>query len=92
MNLVEYEIYLEHDWLIKRPVRYVNPRLADWLKKKLERMETMRVIWKFYSPYTSPIIIVEVEKPDGTTKIHLCSDVTDLNEVTIKDARLIPYQ
>src|SRR6266540_1329334 len=55
-------------------------------------METMKVIWKSCSPYASLITIVEVEKADGTTKIRLCSDVTDLNEVTIKDAELIPYQ
>src|SRR6266498_5518620 len=34
-DLVEHEIHLEHDRPIKRPVRYVNPRLADWLKKEL---------------------------------------------------------
>jgi len=28
-DLVEYEIHLEHDHPIKRPVRYVNPRLAN---------------------------------------------------------------
>ncbi len=47
---------------------------------------------KSYSPYTLLITIVEVEKPDRTTKIHLCSDVIDLNEATIKDARSIPHQ
>ena len=55
-------------------------------------METMKVIWKSCSPYASPITIVEVEKADGTTKIRLCSDVTDLNEATIKDAESIPHQ
>ncbi len=55
-------------------------------------MEVIRVIRKSCSPYASPITIVEVEKPDRTIKIHLCSDVTDLNKVTIKDAGLIPYQ
>ncbi len=28
-NLVEHEIHLEHDRLIKSPVRYINLRLAD---------------------------------------------------------------
>src|SRR6266498_2621690 len=68
-DLVEHEIHLEHDRPIKRPVRYVNPRLADWLKKELERMEAMQVIRKSCSPYASPITIVEVEKADRTTKI-----------------------
>src|SRR6266542_3408631 len=90
-DLVEHEIYLEHNRLIKRPVRYVNPRLADWLKKELERMEAMQVIRKSCSPYASPITIMKVEKADRTTKIWLCSDVTNLNETTIKDARLIPH-
>src|SRR6266498_1201060 len=91
-DLIEHEIHLEYDRLIKRSVRYVNLRLADWLKKELKRMEAMQVIQKSCSPYASPITIVEVEKADGTTKIRLCSDITDLNEVTIKDARLISYQ
>ncbi len=34
-NLVEYEIHLEHDRPIKSPVRYINSRLADWLKGEL---------------------------------------------------------
>jgi len=68
-DLIEHEIHLEYDRLIKRPVRYVNPRLADWLKKELERMETMQVIQKSCSPYASLITIVEVEKADRTTKI-----------------------
>ncbi len=29
IDLVKYEIYLKHDYLIKRSVRYMNPRLAD---------------------------------------------------------------
>ena len=68
-DLVEHEIHLEYDRPIKRPVRYVNPRLADWLKKELERMEVMQVIRKLCSPYASSITIVEVEKADRTTKI-----------------------
>ncbi len=52
----------------------------------------MRVIQKSCSLYASPITIVEVEKPNRTTKIWLYSDVTDLNEIIIKDAELIPYQ
>ncbi len=55
-------------------------------------MEIIEVIQKSCSLYTSSIIIVEVKKSDRITKICLCSDVTDLNEITIKDAKLIPYQ
>ncbi len=91
-DLVEHKIYLEYDHLIKRPVRYVNPRLADWLKKKLKRIEFMGVICKLCSLYILPIMIVKVEKPDRTTKIRLCNDIIDLNEVTIKDIESIPYQ
>jgi len=43
-NLVEYEIHLEHDKLIKSPVWYINPRLANWLKGKLQKMEEIGVI------------------------------------------------
>ena len=40
-DLIQYEIYLENNCLIKKLVKYVNLRLADWLKKELKRMETM---------------------------------------------------
>jgi len=52
----------------------------------------MGVIRKSCSPYASPITIVEVEKPDGSIKICLCSNVNDLNEAKIKDAGSIPHQ
>ncbi len=52
----------------------------------------MGVIRKSCSPYASPITIVKVKKPDETTKICLCSNVTDLNEAIIKDAKPIPHQ
>ncbi len=55
-------------------------------------MEMIGVIQKSCNPYTLPITIVEVEKLDRTIKIHLCSDVTNLNKATIKDARLILHQ
>ena len=40
-DLIEHEIYLEHDCLIKKPVRYMNLRLTDQLKKELKKMETI---------------------------------------------------
>ncbi len=43
-NLVEHEIHLEHDRLIKSPVRYINSRLADWLKGELQKMEEIGII------------------------------------------------
>ncbi len=64
----------------------------DWLKRELKKMETMRIIRKSCNSYASPITIIEVEKLDETTKIRLYSNVTDLNEATIKDAGPIPHQ
>ncbi len=89
-NLVEHEIHLEHDRLIKNPVRYINPRLADWLKGELQKIEEIGVIRKLCSSYASPITIVEVLRSDGKWKIRLCSDTTELNKATIKDAGLLP--
>ncbi len=43
-NLVEHEIHLEHNRPIKSPVRYINSRLADWLKGELQKMEEIGVI------------------------------------------------
>ncbi len=89
-NLVEHEIHLEHDRPIKSPVWYINPRLADWLKGKLQKIKKIGVIWKSCSPYASSITIVKVLRLDGKWKIRLCSDTTELNKATIKDAGLLP--
>ncbi len=52
-------------------------------------MEEIGIIQKSYSPYALPIMIVEVLKSDGKWKIRLCSNITKLNKVTIKDAGLL---
>src|SRR6266542_3575877 len=64
-NLVEHEIHLEHDRSIKNPIRYINLRLADWLKSELQKIEEIGIIQKSCSPYTSPITIVEVLRSDS---------------------------
>src|SRR6266540_7454786 len=89
-NLVEYEIHLKYDRPIKSPVRYINPRLADWLKGELQKMKEIEVIRKSCSSYASPITIVEVLRLNDKWKIRLCNDTTELNKATIKDAGLLP--
>jgi len=64
-NLVEHEIHIEYDRPIKSPVQYINLRLADWLKRELQKMEEIRIIRKSCSFYASPITIVEVLRSDG---------------------------
>ena len=53
-------------------------------------MKEIGVIQKSCSPYASPIMIVEVLRSDGKWKIKLCSDTTELNKATIKDAGSLP--
>ncbi len=53
-------------------------------------MEEIGIIQKSCSPYASPIIIVEVLRSDSKWKIKLCSDMTKLNKVIIKDVRSLP--
>ncbi len=53
-------------------------------------MEEIGVIQKSCSLYASSITIVEVLRSDGKWKIRLCSDTTELNKTTIKDARPLP--
>ena len=36
-NLVEHKIHLEYSKPIKSSVWYINPRLADWLKKEFQK-------------------------------------------------------
>ncbi len=50
-------------------------------------MKEIGVIWKSCSPYASFITIVEVLRSDDKWKIKICSDTTELNKATIKDAR-----
>ncbi len=87
IDLVKHEIYFKYNYSIKQPVRYLNPRLADWLKKKLTWMKSIRMIRKSYSFYALLITIIEVEKPDEMFKIYLYSNVFDLNNITIKDIK-----
>ncbi len=68
-NLVEHEIYLKHDRPIKSSVWYINSRLADWLKRELQKMEEIGVIQKSCSPYVSPITIVEVLRLDANRRL-----------------------
>ncbi len=50
-------------------------------------MKEIGVIQKSCSLYASSITIVKVLRLDGKWKIRLYSDITDLNKITIKDAR-----
>ncbi len=50
-------------------------------------MEEIGVIWKSCSPYTSFIMIVKMLRSDGKWKIKLCNNTTELNKLTIKNAR-----
>jgi len=50
-------------------------------------MEEIGIIRKLCSLYASSIIIIKVLKSDRKWKIKLCNDTTELNKVTIKDAR-----
>ena len=53
-------------------------------------MEEIGVIQKSCSPYALPIMIVEILRSDDKWKIRLCSDTTELNKATIKDAGSLP--
>ncbi len=55
-------------------------------------MKAIRIIWKSYNLYTLPITIIEMEKSNEITKIHLYNDIIDLNNIIIKDARYISCQ
>ncbi len=54
-------------------------------------MEVIKIIQKLCSSYVLLIIIIEVEKSDKTIKICLYNNITNLNNITIKDTRYIIY-
>src|SRR5688572_1945590 len=86
-HLIKHRIKVTTDKPIhQKPYTITNPVKRKKLKEELDRMEKMGVIRKSYSPWVSPVTVVD--KPDGT--IRKCGDYRKLNDVTITHAYPIP--
>ncbi len=86
-NLIEYKIHFKYDKPIKSLIWYINLRLADWLKDKIQKIKEIKIIQKSCNPYISLITIVEVLRLNGKWKIRFYNNTIDLNKATIKNAR-----
>ena len=87
-DLVVHDIVLTS----KKPIR-VKPygipyARREIMKKELEEMETLGIVEKSNSDFSSPVVLVK--KRDGTTRF--CVDFRKLNAVTVYDAEPIPDQ
>ncbi|KAK3766777.1 hypothetical protein RRG08_057586 [Elysia crispata] len=56
------------------------------LKKELQQMEDLGIIWKKDSPYASPVVVVK--KKHGSNRI--CIDFRRLNKITVTDPQTVP--
>ena len=72
------------------PIKQIPRRISLQMRKEVDEiiveMERQRVIKKFISPWTSPVVLVK--KKDGT--IRFCVDYRKINTITIKKT-LTPY-
>jgi len=71
---------------IQQAIRRIPLPQRDKVKKLLTEMKQKEIITSSKSPWASPIVLVP--KKDGL--LRFCVDYHKLNEVTHKDAYLIP--
>ena len=87
---VEYHIQLRHDvkpYALTTPRRVAIP-LMPKVKQELTRMESMGVIIKVDNPIDWCAGMVVVPKPNGN--IHICVDLTKLNNSVRRERHILP--
>ena len=62
--------------------------LREDIRKEIQNMLRMGIIWHSQSPYASPLVVVK--KPDGT--LRTCCDTRKINMITEFDAEPVPDQ
>src|SRR3989337_1989222 len=75
----------EHEPIKGKQYR-ANDKQKKIIKEEIEKMEKSGIIRKSYSPWTSPVVIVD--KKDGSKRF--CIDYRKLNDITITDAHPLP--
>ena len=85
-HLIQHDIKLNDNVPFREAYRRIPPHLMDGVKTHLKEMEELGVIRKSYSPWASPIVLVQ--KKDGT--LRFCIDLRKLNARTIKDNYSLP--
>src|SRR3989440_586046 len=76
----------DHGPIKGKPYRVDNEDKRKIIKNEIEKMEEAGVIRKSYSPWSSPVVIVE--KKDGSKRF--CVDYRKINQITIPDAHPLP--
>ena len=76
----------DHGPIKGKPYRVDNEDKRKIIKNEIEKMEKAGVIRKSYSPWSSPVVIVE--KKDGSKRF--CVDYRKINQITIPDAHPLP--
>src|ERR1051325_10896018 len=76
----------DHEPIKGKPYRVNNEDKRNTIKNEIKKMEKAGVIRKSYSPWSSPVVIVE--KKDGSKRF--CVDYRKINQITIPDAHPLP--
>ncbi|KMQ85218.1 reverse ribonuclease integrase, partial [Lasius niger] len=85
-TLAQHHIRLRDTAPIKQRYRPRNPAMQAIIDREVEDMEAAGVIEPSHSAWSSPVVIVK--KKDG--KHRFCIDFRRVNDVTVKDAYLLP--
>lgn len=83
---IKHAIQTESARPIKQSPYRRSPFEQDIIKKEVDKMITMGVIEPSYSPWASPVVLVN--KKDGTTRF--CVDYRKVNSITTKDNYPLP--
>ena len=75
----------EHEPIAGKPYR-TNDEKKKIIKDEIEKMETSGIIRKSYSPWASPVVIID--KKDGSKRF--CIDFRKINDITKTDAHPLP--
>ena len=75
----------EHEPIAGKPYR-TNDEKKKIIKEEIEKMEKSGIIRKSYSPWASPVVIID--KKDGSKRF--CIDFRKVNDITKTDAHPLP--
>ncbi|KAK7097858.1 hypothetical protein V1264_004777 [Littorina saxatilis] len=85
-SLVEHEVHLTSDVLVRSKPYPIPFQARESLKKDIDNMLKMGVIRESSSPYSSPVVVVK--KKDGTNRV--CIDFRKVNKITVFDPEPMP--
>ena len=83
-DLIEHEIHTKEP-PIHQPYRRQNPEVHKREQEQLKEILDQEIIRPSCSPWASPVVMVKKD-----SNLRFCIDFRKLNDVTFKDAHLLP--